>query len=51
MRIFVGNLAYTTKYCTAPTVKARIVCDMARHGKASNGLGAVRAPITGAHFS
>ena len=26
-------VSWFSKYCTAPTVKARILCDMARHGK------------------
>jgi len=37
--------------CTAPTVTARLWCDMAQHGKASNAIGAGRARIAAGRFS
>src|SRR5712691_6098769 len=37
--------------CTASTVKAPLLCAMARHGTASNAIGAARARIVGGRCS
>src|SRR6266849_10555398 len=43
--------AWGSRVSTVPTGKVRIVCDMARHGKGSNGIGAGRARIRDARVS